>query len=161
MLFTPWPMKSIQELEYNKAFCHSLVTFVRFEQWGHRCLMERSTSTCVRPLGAVRCSHVGVVDSFPLLTYVVYRICLSHPRLVRECVCGGVGPEMKWQFLWRCLMETGRLRGSPLPAWPTRLDRALCGLRDQRTVVFVSVLICDTGLVVTVQENKRGERLTI
>lgn len=45
----------------------------------------------------------------------------------------------------------GRLRGNPLPARAIDLDRALPRLVDQRALVLVSVLVCDTGLVVTVK----------
>lgn len=45
----------------------------------------------------------------------------------------------------------GRLRWNPLPARATALDGALPGVEDQGAVVLVSVLVCDTGLVVTAE----------
>ena len=47
----------------------------------------------------------------------------------------------------------GRLRGNPRPAWAIGLDRALPRLEDQRAVVLVSVLVCDTCLGVTVKRK--------
>lgn len=53
--------------------------------------------------------------------------------------------------LYRHLTVAARLRGDPLPARPAGLCTVIPRVEDQRALVLVSVLVCDTALVVTVQ----------